>query len=179
MVQNTAELVARYLALPFGSDRLGDCPMNHAKVELLCQLDEYANESNVSQLLLDILASTDEYDLARIEATKIIGIYINETSPLERQLKYQIWNVFADSNDETLVRQHASQRISVGFGGDTEQSIIERLLFDDEDDIDVRHGALQYVRKSDDTEFVTRIVGKLKAHPYWGEFKSFFDKMKF
>ncbi|MDB5338647.1 MAG: hypothetical protein JWN70_4266 [Planctomycetaceae bacterium] len=178
MDNTTAELVARYRALPFASDHLGVCPTNHAKVELLCQLDEYFNESIVSQLLLDILTSADEYDLARIEAAKIVGIYVTDASPLDRQLKRQVWNVFADSNEDRLVRQHASQHISGGFGGEAEHDIIERLLFDDEDDIDVRHGALEYIRRTDDTEFVNRLIGKLKVHPYWGKFTSFFKDLQ-
>jgi hypothetical protein len=105
VTESPSELVVRYRTLPFRSDALGDCANNHQKLDILRDLDEYANDENVGQLLLDILNAPDEYDLARIEATKIVGLYVDSSSPLERQLKRQVWNIFADRNDDTLVRQ--------------------------------------------------------------------------
>lgn len=170
MSTEPTDLVARYRSLPFPSDDLGDCAENHAKMNILRNLDGQANEPHVSQLLLDILATPNEYDLARIEAAKIVGLYINETSPLESQLKQQVWNIFADLNDDTLVRQHASQNLSVGFGGDLEHRIIERVLFDGDEDENVRHGALGYVQDSKDRNLTARIIPRLTADPYWGTF---------
>lgn len=170
MAETPFKLVARYRSLPFPSDDLGDCADNHVKPDILRDLDEYANDQHVGQLLLDILNTPNEYDLARIEAVKIVHLYIDASSPLERQLKRQVWNIFADTNEDTLVRQYASQHISVGFGGDSELEIIERLLFDDDDDIDVRHGAFDYLSASTEVEFVNRLVPKLREHEYWSKF---------
>jgi hypothetical protein len=89
-----SQLIAKYRSLPFPSDALGDCTDNHTKTDILRCLDEYANDENVGLLLLDILHSPNEYDLARIEAAKIVGIYVSESSPLERRLKQQV-TIFA------------------------------------------------------------------------------------
>jgi hypothetical protein len=172
VTESPAHLVARYRALPFPSDVLGDCAENYAKPDILRDLDQHANDQTVGQLLLDILSDSDEYDLARIEAAKIVHLYIDESSPLERQLKQQVWNIFADANEDTLVRQHASQNICVGFGGDAELKIIERLLFDEDDDIDVRHGAFSYLRHATDSAFLNRLIPRLRDHAYWSKFPS-------
>lgn len=178
MENTTSELEGRDRPLPFARDHLGDYPANHPKVEFLCQLDESSNESIVSRLWLDILASEDEYDLARIEAAQIVGIEVTDASPLERQLQRPVWNVFAGPHEDRLVRQHASQPISGRFGGESEHDIMEHLLFGREDDVDVRHGALEYIGKADDVVFVNRLIGKLKAHPYRGKFTWFFKDLQ-
>ncbi len=170
MTDPSTELVTRYRSLPFPSDLLGDCTDNHAKLDLLGDLDDYANRESVGQLLLEILMATDEHDLARIEAAKIVGICVDNSSPLEHQLKQRLWKIFADTNDHTLVRQHASQNICAGFGGDSEHEVVERLLFDEEDDIDVRHGAFSYVSDTTDRLFVNRVVPRLQKHEYWSRF---------
>src|SRR5689334_17977413 len=120
MIQSASELVARYRALPFLTDHLGDCSDNHLKSEILRSIDEHATHPDVSRLLLDVLNAPLEYDLARIEAIKIVRLYVDDSSPLERDLKRQIWKIFSNKDDDVLVRQHASQNFSVGFGGDDE-----------------------------------------------------------
>ena len=164
------EIVAQYRALPFGTDALGDCAENDAKVKLLAELDDHANTEVVAQLLFDVLSATHEFDIARIEAAKIVGIYINDQCPLERQLKNQLWHIVCNTDDDTVVRAHASQNIEIGFGGADEQQQVERLLFDDDDDIDVRHGALSYLKSTPDVSFAHNLVPRLRAHSYWQKF---------
>jgi hypothetical protein len=66
----------------------------------------------------------------------------------------------------------------VGFGGDVEPQIIERLLFDDDDDLDVRHGAFCYLSESTDAALVNRLVPRLQAHEYWSNFSSSIPHVK-
>ena len=169
------EIVATYRGMTIGTDAMGDSPENLSKIELLQQLDEHANVESVAELLLDIIASTAEFDLARIEAIKILGIYVGASCTVEHKLKRQLWNVLANVHDDLVVRQHASQHIETGFGGPDEQQMIERLLFDDEDDEDVRHGALSYLESTPDIAFAVRLIPKLREHPYWQTFDSTLD----
>ena len=81
-----------------------------------------------------------------------------------------MWSIFADTNEDTLVRQHASQNISVGFGGDCESEIIERVLLDEDDDIDVRHGVFSYLSRATDPTFVKGLASRLHEHQYWSRF---------
>ncbi len=178
VIESPSDLVVRYRALPFPSDDLGDCADNHAKPDILRDLDEHANNENVGELLLDILNASDEYDLARIEAAKIVHLYVDDSSPFERQLKQQVWNIFADANEDTMVRQHASQNTCVGFGGDAELEIIERLLFDEDDDIDVRHGAFSYLSHTTHSAFVNQLVPRLHNHDYWSKFPNSIPNLK-
>lgn len=171
-VSHPSDLVERYRRLPFPSGELGDCDENSEKPAILCEIDEHANRPDVSQLLLDILTDSDEYDLARVEATRIVGIYVDDSSPLEERLKRQLWAIFADRDGDALVRQHASQNIAVGFGGESELKVVERVLFDDEDDVDVRHGAFSYLKDAIDTAFVQRLIPRLRRHPYWSKYKT-------
>ena len=172
---NPDELVATYRGLTIGTDAMGDIPENLSKVELLQQLDEHANAEAVAKLLLDVISSTSEFDLARIEAIKILGIYVGDSCNIERKLKRQLWAVLGDVQDDVVVRQHASQYIEIGFGGPNEQQMIEQLLFNDEDDEDVRHGALSYLESTPDIAFAVGLIPKLRKHSYWQAYDSALD----
>ena len=80
-----------------------------------------------------------------------------------------------DAHDDVVVRQHASQHIEAGFGGPSEQQLIGQLLFNDEDDEDVRHGALSYLESTPDIEFAVGLIPKLRAHAYWQAYDSTLD----
>lgn len=166
------ELVEQYRALPFPSDHLGDCDVNHAKPEILQQLGVHANDEVVGQLLIDVLTAPEEYDLARVEAAKIVGINVDASSALEHRLKQCLWGIVGDTREDELVRQHASQGIEAGFGGEDELQIVERILFDEEDDDSVRHGVFEYLSTAIDIDFVNRIVPRLREHSYWSKFES-------
>src|SRR5262245_66687512 len=83
-------LVAEYRALPADSDHLGDAELNHRKCEILRELDELANDPEVSQLLLELLLNPLEFDLARVEAIQIAGIYVKHPNPLADRIWAQL-----------------------------------------------------------------------------------------
>ena len=67
-------LVAEYRSLPPSSDDLPDTGPNERKCKILFELDEQANDPDVSQLLLEVLRDSREFDLARVEAIKVVAI---------------------------------------------------------------------------------------------------------
>jgi len=166
------EAVRRYRALPpdAGDD-------DEVRIELLQALESYANDAEVGALLGEILRARGEYDLARIEAIKIVHLYVDETSPLEQALKRAVWDLFADRSEDALVRQHASQNLDAGFGGDQERAVVERVLFDDGDDLDVRHGAFRYLRGVTDAAFVRQMLPRLRGHAHWSRYRDALERL--
>ena len=79
-------LVAEYRSLPPSSDHLPDDGPNSRKREIIFELDEQANDADVSQLLLDVLRDPKEFDLARVEAMKVLNTYVEPDNPLYEQL---------------------------------------------------------------------------------------------
>lgn len=164
------ELIQRYRELPFPSDHLGDCEENDEKIELLLDLEEFANDELVGNLLFDILDTPNEFDLARIEAIKIVGVSVDDSSPLAQKLRRRVWEIFGDRNEDTMVRQHASQNLCEGHGVEGELELIERVLFDEGDNIDVRHGAFSFVERAKNDTSVQQLIPKLRSHPLWSKY---------
>ncbi len=95
-------LVAEYRSLPPSSDHLPDTGPNDRKCKILFELDEQANDPEVSELLLEILRDSREFDLARVEAIKVAGIYISDDNPLAKQLWIELHRIAASDADEML-----------------------------------------------------------------------------
>lgn len=95
-------LVAEYRSLPPSSDHLPDTGPNDRKREILFELDEQANDREVSQLLLEVLRDPREFDLARVEAIKVAGIYVSDDNPLAEQLWAELYRIAASDEDEML-----------------------------------------------------------------------------
>ncbi len=95
-------LVAEYRSLPPSSDYLPDTGPNDRKCNILFELDERANDPEVSELLLEILRDPREFDLARVEAIKVAGIYISNDNPLAEQLWAELGRIAASDENEML-----------------------------------------------------------------------------
>jgi hypothetical protein len=95
-------LVAEYRSLPPSSDHLPDTGPNDRKCRILFDLDERANDPEVSQLLLEILRDPREFDLARVEAMKVVGIYISDDNPFAEKLRAELDRIAASAEDEML-----------------------------------------------------------------------------
>jgi hypothetical protein len=95
-------LVAEYRSLPPSSDYLPDTGPNDRKTVILFELDEQANDPEVSELLLEILRDPHEFDLARVEAIKVAGIYITDDNPLAESLWAELYRIAASDEDEML-----------------------------------------------------------------------------
>lgn len=95
-------LVAEYRALPPSSNHLPDTGPNDRKCNILLKLDEQANDPQVSELLLEILRDPYEFDLARVEAIKVAGLYISESNPLSNQFWIVLNAIAANDEDEML-----------------------------------------------------------------------------
>ena len=95
-------LVAEYRALPPNSDHLPDTGPNDRKCNILRELDEEANDPVVSQLLLEILQNPLEFDLARVEAIQVAGLYVTPDNPLAVQIWFELYRIAESEEDEML-----------------------------------------------------------------------------
>ena len=96
-------LVAEYRSLPPHSDHLPVTGPNERKCRIIRALDEQANDPEVSALLLEILRDPREFDLARVEAIQVAGLYVDDTNPLREQLLAELTRIArSDAEDEML-----------------------------------------------------------------------------
>jgi hypothetical protein len=96
-------LITEYRSLPPDSDFLPDARPNYRKCEIIRELDEIANDQDVSQLLLEILKNPLEFDLARVEAIQVAGIYIQPDNPLAKQIQDELRRIAECDDDEMLM----------------------------------------------------------------------------
>ena len=105
------ELVKEYRALPWKTDHLPDTGLNNRKCEILRALDSDANSSEASALLLDVLRETAEFDLARVEAIQVVGLYIDASSPLCKALYQEVIRIFNDEGEDDMLRGWAERYV--------------------------------------------------------------------
>lgn len=103
-------LVAEYRALPPNSDHLPDTGPNDRKRQIVHELDEHANDVEVSHLLLEILQNPLEFDLARVEAIQVAGLYVTPENPLSEQIWVEIFRI-ADNDEDKMLQGWAQQAV--------------------------------------------------------------------
>lgn len=104
-------LVAEYRSLPASSDHLPDTGPNDRKWRILSALDSQANTPEVSQLLLDILSDRREFDLARVEAIEVVGVYIEDGNPLAKRLRAELLRIATDATEDEMLRGWAQRYV--------------------------------------------------------------------
>jgi hypothetical protein len=104
-------LVAEYRALPASSNHLPDSGDNDRKCEILIELDAHANEPSVSRLLLDVLQDPDEFDLARVEAIQVAGLYVAEANPLHDALNAELERIASSADEDDMLRGWAQRYV--------------------------------------------------------------------
>ena len=102
-------ILSEYRSLPTETDHLGDTAENDRKCKLLEQLDDFANDADVSALLLSIMKNPREYDLARVEAIKVAGIYINATCVNYQQIVGELGRIADDATEDEMIRGWATR----------------------------------------------------------------------
>jgi len=110
---NTVDaLVAEYRALPPSSDDLPDEGDNDRKCVILIALDTHANQPSVTRLLLDVLRNKREFDLARVEAIQVAGLYVTAKNPLHRALMAELRRMAESKEEDEMLRGWAQRYVS-------------------------------------------------------------------
>ncbi len=105
-------LVAEYRSLPPSSDHLPDRGPNDRKCKILIALDSQANAAEVSQLLLDVLCDRQEFDLARVEAIQVAGLYIEDCNPLAEKLRAELFRIASDASEDEMLQGWAQRYVA-------------------------------------------------------------------
>ena len=106
-------VVAEYRTLPTDTDELGDTTENDHKCRLIAQLDDHANDADVSELLLDIMRNVREYDLARVEAIKVAGIFVEESCPNYTAVIAELNRICGDETEDEMIRGWADRYVNL------------------------------------------------------------------
>lgn len=104
---------AEYRTLTPRSDRLGDCPENHRKCALVEGLDDHVEDPTVAELLLEILREREEYDLARVEAVKVVGLFVAPHHPLHIELWSELKRIGQDPAEDEMIRGWAQRYLAL------------------------------------------------------------------
>lgn len=128
------------------------------KVEFLVKL-EFSNEPDKWELIRDIIADRNEYDLARIEALKILEISDIPKSYKDK-IAHSLLNILISEPDYDVRNYAACASINFMEYPDIEQLCIERLL-DPSEDIDIRYCFFSSILKLADEDKICNILTKL------------------
>jgi hypothetical protein len=150
-VDKVAELVER-------------CRAEDAQVDLILELEDHVADPRVLDLFVSLIADAD--DLSRIECVKILRLWPPER-PADRVRVGQVIAAALRDEDD-LVRQYAA--MSLGPYA-TDPVVLEALataLAPEEEDLDVRHNALNSVREADRDEHTVALLRRLTDDPELG-----------
>ncbi|MFC0540386.1 HEAT repeat domain-containing protein [Kutzneria chonburiensis] len=138
-MDRVAELVAQFEATPDGEDD------GHTKVEIILELEDLLDDPRALTLFATVIADPAEYDLARIECIKILQLQPPTGSDDRRRIGRIIAAVL-DPEDDYLVRQYAAMSLGPYAQDPAVFDAISVAVNDD--DIDVRHNALESVSEA-------------------------------
>ncbi|HEV2765512.1 MAG TPA: hypothetical protein VGV38_21190 [Pyrinomonadaceae bacterium] len=129
------------------------------KVSVLRELEERAGDERVWPFLMKVAADEAEYDLARIEALKIMGLKEGEDEEVDRQIGQVIQRILAADPDDD-VRNYAATAASryVEVGGVLEE--LEKIVLDPDEDVDIRWSAFASVEEMGPTNQSKKIMNK-------------------
>jgi len=160
-VDHVAELVARFEATPGGEDG-GD-----AKVEIVLELEDHLTDPRALDLFATVIADPAEYDLARIECVKILHL----RPPAGAEDRQRIGRIIAavlDPEDDYLVRQYAAMSLGPYAQDPVVFDAIATAVTGD-DDVDVRHNALESVLEAGPDDRTRALLQQLTDDPELGK----------
>jgi hypothetical protein len=101
-----------YRSLPPDSDSLPDTGINDRKCKIMFALDADVNDPDVANLLIEVLRNPREFDLARVEAIKVVGLYIEPTHPRYHEFRDELIRIAKDSTEAGMLRDWAERYTS-------------------------------------------------------------------
>jgi hypothetical protein len=146
----------------FRSEKTRDLGDSSKKVGIINRLEEILEETGDERVLpffLEVLADAREYDLARIEVLEILKLKDRGDMMTDQEIGRLIKNILvADQDDD--VRSYAAMAASkyVDVEGILEE--LEKIIFDEDEDINIRWNAFASIEEMGPTEESKRIMEK-------------------
>ena len=144
MSQRLAELVAAFRSAPM---RGGESP---EKIEIVRQLDDFA-EPEAARFLSAIAGDPGEYDLARIEALKLLELRSIANGEEKATIARALERLLKEDEDEQ-VRAYAARTLANFIETPGILALAGSLVADPNEDEDVRHNAFFAIERSVPTE---------------------------
>ena len=137
------------------------------KIDAVAVLETCVGEPEVVAFLARAVADRSEYDLARIEISKVLRHARFEDDDSHKRCAEALTHVLGDVNDDELVRQWVAMALA-GFQSDSVTDLLLRIASDPEEDLDVRHNALGSLRQRPLNVLQTAALEALQSDPHLG-----------
>lgn len=137
------------------------------KIEILRELEDLA-EAEVTRFLVSIAGDPNEYDLARIEAMKILELRRFGPDDDREPVARGIQRVLADDEDDQ-VRAYAARALANFAAVPGVLAAVGARVLDEDEDADVRHNAFFALERSCPTEEAIDLVTKCLADEQFKE----------
>jgi hypothetical protein len=162
-MDSPADRLATFRAVPL--DESGEA---HEKCQILQELEGHLDDPEVLDFFLNLIGDSSEYDLARIDALKILELWEAPDAQTRHRIGLRLGEVLK-SEEDVLVQQWAG--IAAGSYADIPDvfSVVSAVLTDRVADLDVRHNCLAAVRRLGDSEVAVNLLRSLERDPQFGD----------
>lgn len=159
-----AILIARYQAEDTNS--LNDMDTSE-KPNIISALEDYANDDRVVAFLLAITGDEKEFDLARIEALKVLGVQGYSSQEIRNRVGSVLEHVLLYSADGD-VRIYAALAAASYLDIDAVFQAIDRILRNNDEESNLRWSAFAAIKRDGRSSRAVNLLRHLLADP---EFK--------
>ena len=156
-MNNFEELIAKYEAVLPDSKK-----EEFGKVRVIEML-EYFEDARVLPFFLKVLVDETDYDLARVEITKILRIRKPKNQKEKQDIAQSLMLVLKNSetDDNYLVRQYAAMAIDKYSDIEGVFECAAEIILNTDEDINVRYNVLDVFERDGSTERTLKIFKEL------------------
>jgi hypothetical protein len=160
-VERVRRLVEAYRCLPSPPDA-----EDAGRLTIITELEPHVGDPRVVDLYVSVISDPEEYDLARIECIKILGLW----PPATRADRQRVGRAIAQTlwpDEDYLVRQYAAMSLGAYAQDDVVFEALATVLAHD-DDIDVRHNAVDSIREAGPDDRSLTLLRRMVNDPELG-----------
>src|SRR5262245_33904674 len=147
-----------------GASTPGESP---ERIEMLRELEQ-APQSTVTQFLARVAADPGEYDLARIEALKILESRPIDSMDTRSQVARELRRVL-DGDEDDEVRAYAARAMANFIDAPGARASMGRYVLDTEEDEDVRHNAFFALERGGPSPESEPILDRCRSDPAFSQ----------
>jgi hypothetical protein len=162
-MDSLADRLAAFRAVP--RDERGEAS---EKCKIVEQMEGHLAAPEVLGFFLELIGDTSEYDLARIDALKILGLWEAPDLQTRHRIGLRLAEVLR-SEEDVLVQQWAG--IAAEWYADIPEvfTAVSAVLTDQGADLDVRHNCLAAVKRLGDSEVAVNVLRLLEEDGQLGD----------
>jgi hypothetical protein len=161
-----ADAVVAQLAA-YRAAKLDQNGQSHEKCEIVRDLEDHLGQPKVLAFYLDLIADPDEYDMARLEALKILQLWDPPNDRVCTRVGRRLAGVLLAEPDVLIQQWMAIAAENFVIVAEV-FSAASLLLADREADLDVRHNCLTAVQRLGPSDEVRNLLESLAPDPQLG-----------